>query len=198
MLVIGVTGGIGSGKTTVTDAFRERGIQVVDADVIAREVVAEGEPVLELLRERFGEHVLLPNGKLNRAWLRQRIFNDAEAKKFVNQLLHPLIRQRLTEQLTAARTPYVMLSAPLLLENGLDAYCHRVLVVDVDEATQLARTQARDKVPKQQVQQIIAAQISRKERLKKADDVIDNCGTLAELLAQIEPLHQQYLALARQ
>ncbi|RUO23538.1 dephospho-CoA kinase [Aliidiomarina iranensis] len=200
MIVIGITGGIGSGKTTVTNLFAELGIEVVDADVIAREIVNPGTPLLEKITKHFAEHyhedILDGQGNLNRARLREIIFSHAEAKNWLNSTMHPAIRDDILRQLAAAQSPYVLLSAPLLLENGLEKYCQRVLVVDIPEELQLARTQQRDDVTQEQVAAIIGAQMPRKQRLQKADDVIDNSGSPAALKDQVQRLHAQYRALA--
>ncbi|CAB0151004.1 Dephospho-CoA kinase [Pseudidiomarina piscicola] len=193
MWVLGLTGGIGSGKTTVSDLFAAHGIQVVDADVVARQSLDKGSPALEAVEARYGSQALQQDGSLNRAWLREKIFAEPEEKQWLNALTHPLIRKEMLKQLHAATSAYVILSAPLLLENKLTQFCDRVLVVDVTEATQRQRTQARDQVSAAQVEQIIAAQASRAERLAAADDVIDNNGAVSQLPAQVEKLHQQYL-----
>jgi dephospho-CoA kinase len=196
MFVVGVTGGIGSGKTTVTDLFYQQGIDVVDADVIARGIMAPGSEALEAVKQRFGEQALNPDGSLHRAWLRERIFAHPEDKTWLNNLTHPLVREQLLQQLAQAQSPYVILSAPLLVENRLTQLCDRVLVVDVSEATQVARTATRDNTSAEQVQAIIAAQASREQRLAAADNVIDNNGVVEELPKQVEKLHELYLRLA--
>ncbi|RUO37532.1 dephospho-CoA kinase [Aliidiomarina shirensis] len=200
MIVIGITGGIGSGKTTVTNLFQELGIAVVDADVIAREVIAPGSPLLTTIADHFADHynldILDASGQLVRARLREIIFADSAAKEWLNAQMHPAIRDEILHQLEAATSPYVMLSAPLLLENGLDKLCQRVLVVDIPEALQLKRTQQRDSVAQSQIEAIIAAQMSREERLKRADDVIDNSGDTSALAPKVQQLHAQYLALS--
>lgn len=196
MFVVGVTGGIGSGKTTVTDLFYQQGIDVVDADVIARGIMNPGSPALEAVKQRFGEQALNPDGSLNRAWLRERIFAHPEDKTWLNNLTHPLVREQLLAQLAQAQSPYVILSAPLLVENRLTKLCDRVLVVDVSEATQLERTATRDNTSAEQVQAIIAAQASREQRLAAADNVIDNNGVVEALPKQVEKLHELYLRLA--
>lgn len=198
MWVLGVTGGIGSGKTTVTDLFAEQGIVVVDADVIARTVMEPGTPALNAVGERYGPQALSADGSLNRRWLRERVFADPAEKTWLNQLTHPLIRQQLLEQLEQARSPYVILSAPLLIENQLTALCDRVLVVDVSPAVQRERTIARDQVSGDQVDAIMQAQASRQQRLAAADDIIHNDGPLAELAPQVAHLHELYLKLASQ
>ena len=196
MWVLGLTGGIGSGKTAASDFFAEQGVTVVDADVVAREVVLPGSPALAEIVEHFGNDVLHADGSLNRASLRQRIFANSSDRDWLNQLLHPAIRERLLQQLQAATSRYVILVAPLLFENGLDAYCQRTLVIDVDEQTQIQRTQQRDQVEAKQVESIMAAQWSRQQRSAAADDVVDNNGSLAQLIAQLKPLHESYLTIA--
>ena len=194
--IVGLTGGIGSGKSTVTALFTELGVQHVDADIVAREVVMPGTPCLAQIAAHFGDSVLLHNGELDRANLRQRIFTNAADKAWLEQLLHPAIRQQLLAQLQALSSPYALLVAPLLLENKLQRYVQRVLVVDVSEATQLARTMARDNADAQQIKSIIAAQISRQQRLQQADDIISNDSTAEALKQQVANLHQQYLRMA--
>ncbi|MDN7126348.1 dephospho-CoA kinase [Pseudidiomarina sp. 1APR75-33.1] len=196
MWVLGLTGGIGSGKTTVSDLFSSHGITVVDADVIARHILDQGTPALAAVTERYGKQALTDDGSLNRGWLREKIFAEPEEKDWLNQLTHPLIRSQLLEELEAAASPYVILSAPLLVENNLTRFCDRVLVVDVSEETQRQRTLARDKVSSDQIEQILAAQASRNERLAAADDVINNEGALSELAPQVKALHQDYLGRA--
>ncbi|KFZ31246.1 dephospho-CoA kinase [Pseudidiomarina salinarum] len=196
MWVLGVTGGIGSGKTTVTNLFAEYGIEVIDADLIARAVMAPGSAALTAVNERYGPQALLADGNLNRGWLRERVFSDPSEKTWLNQLTHPLIRQKLLEQLEQARSPYVILSAPLLIENKLTALCDRVLLVDVSPAVQRERTVARDQVSSAQVDAIMQVQASRQERLAVADDIIHNDGPLADLSPQVQHLHELYLTLA--
>ena len=206
--VVGVTGGIGSGKTTVTDLFAEHGIEVFDADVIAREVVAKGSSGLAQIAEHFqqvenGHNVLLKNGELNRQWLRERVFSHPADKTWLDNLLHPLIRTQMIEQTQQASSPYCLLSIPLLVENKLQSLVHRVLVVDVDETTQVARAVGRDAksvAQKQQTEAIIRSimenQCTRQQRLAVADDVVDNSQNIASLRAQVDSLHQQYITLA--
>lgn len=194
--IVGVTGGIGSGKTTVTDRFASHGIEVIDADVIARDVVAPGSDALQQIAEHFGADVLLTDGSLDRAQLRKLVFADSDEKEWLNQLLHPLIRHRIEDTLQSASSAYCILVAPLLLENKLDAMVDRVLVVDVSEETQIERTMRRDNNSAEQVAAIMAAQIEREQRLAAADDCIDNELPLPEVYDQIDALHQQYLKLA--
>ena len=192
--VVGVTGGIGSGKSAATAEFEKLGITVVDADVVARQVVMPGTPCLQAIAEHFGNQLLTEGGELNRKALRQRVFSNPQEKEWLNKLLHPAIRQELISQLEQADSPYVILSAPLLLENGLEKYCQRVLVVDVPESLQISRTIQRDDSPKREVEAIMKAQLSRSERLKKANDVLNNDGSLEQLEQQVLQLHQRYLA----
>ena len=192
--VVGVTGGIGSGKSAATAEFEKLGITVVDADVVARQVVMPGTPCLQAIAEHFGNQLLTEGGELNRKALRQRVFSNPREKEWLNELLHPAIRQELISQLELADSPYVILSAPLLLENGLEKYCQRVLVVDIPESLQISRTIQRDDSPKKEVEAIMKAQLSRSERLNKANDVLNNDGSLEQLEQQVLQLHQRYLA----
>lgn len=199
MYVVAITGGIGSGKTTVANQFAELGIEVVDADVIAREVVEPGTPALAAIAAHFGSEVITPDGQLDRRRLRERVFTDPQAKGWLNALLHPLIRTEMQRQCAAARSPYCLLVVPLLVENRLTALANRVLVIDVDEATQIERTCRRDGVSREQAQAILATQASRAERLAAADDVLDNQnGTPEAIKSRILALHETYLAFASQ
>ncbi len=199
MYVVAVTGGIGSGKTTIANQFAALGIDVVDADVIARDVVEPGAPALAAIATYFGPDVIAPDGQLDRRSLRERVFSDPNAKAWLNALLHPLIRQEMLRQCAAARSPYCLLVVPLLVENKLTGLANRVLVIDVDEATQIERTCRRDGVPAEQAKAIIAAQASRSERLAAADDVIDNHnGSQMAIKTRILALHETYLAFASQ
>ncbi|MGL6335488.1 dephospho-CoA kinase [Aeromonas jandaei] len=199
MYVVAITGGIGSGKTTIANQFAELGIDVVDADVIARKVVEPGTPALAAIADHFGPDVITPDGQLDRRRLRERVFSDASAKAWLNALLHPLIRSEMQRQCAAAHPPYCLLVVPLLVENKLTGLANRVLVVDVDEATQIERTCRRDGVTAEQAKAIIAAQASRSERLAAADDVIENAnGSEMAIKARILTLHETYLAFASQ
>ncbi|WP_421218674.1 dephospho-CoA kinase [Aeromonas jandaei] len=199
MYVVAITGGIGSGKTTIANQFAELGIDVVDADVIAREVVESGTPALAAIADHFGPDVITPDGQLDRRRLREQVFSNPSAKAWLNALLHPLIRSEMQRQCAAARSPYCLLVVPLLVENKLTDLANRVLVVDVDEATQIERTCRRDGVTAEQAKAIIAAQASRSERLAAADDVIENLnGSEMATKARILTLHETYLAFASQ
>ncbi|EHU9518444.1 dephospho-CoA kinase [Vibrio vulnificus] len=198
-LVIGLTGGIASGKTTVANLFQQHfAIDIVDADIVARQVVAPGSAGLTAIVDHFGVDILTHEGELDRGKLRQRIFTHSEEKQWLNALLHPMIRRKMIEDLAQVSSPYALLVVPLLVENQLQTLCDRVLVVDVEEKTQLQRTMDRDCVDEQQVRAILKAQASRHERLALADDVIKNESKDQDLLQQITDLHQKYLAMSKQ
>ena len=199
MYVVAITGGIGSGKTTVANQFAALGIEVVDADLIAREVVAPGTPALAAIVNHFGPEILTEQGLLDRRVLRERIFSDPAAKSWLNALLHPIIRSEMLRQCAAVSSPYCLLVVPLLVENRLTELADRVLVIDVDEATQIERTCHRDGVSREQAQAILASQANRSERLAMADDVLDNqSGTTETIRERILALHETYLAFASQ
>lgn len=195
--IVGLTGGIGSGKTTVSDLFNTLyGITIVDADVIAREVVEPGTHALSQIREYFGDSVVGAEGELDRTALRNLVFTSEEKKYWLNTLLHPLIRDAMQTQCLMASSPYVILAIPLLTENKLQFMVNRVLVVDCDEKTQLARASSRDGVGEEQIKSIMRSQASRKERLAIADDVIINEDPQDSLEVQIGNLHNTYLELS--
>ncbi|WP_417345048.1 dephospho-CoA kinase [Ferrimonas sp.] len=194
-LLIGLTGGIGSGKTTVANLFADRGIELIDADIIAREVVAPGSDGLKAIVDHFGKE-MLSSGALDRAALRARVFNNPQELRWLNNLIHPMVRTTMTERGKAAASPYALLVIPLLVENGLQSLVERVLVVDLPEEEQLRRTMSRDSNDRALVEKIMANQASREQRLAAADDLIDNGGNLADLNTQVERLHQHYLTLA--
>ena len=199
MYVVAITGGIGSGKTTAANQFAALGIDVIDADVIAREVVEPGTPALTAIADHFGADMLGEDGTLDRRALRERIFNHPEEKLWLNALLHPQIRSEMLRQCAAASSPYCLLVVPLLVENGLTGLADRVLVIDVDEETQIERTCRRDGVSRAQAEAILAAQASRAERLAAADDVLDNQNGSSETIsARILALHRTYLVFASQ
>ena len=197
-LVIGVTGGIGSGKSAVTDRFEQHDITVVDADKAARVIVEPGRPALQSIADHFGKDILLPDGGLDRAALRAKVFADESERHWLEQLTHPLIGQEIFDQLSAADSAYTILSSPLLLETSQESLTDLVVVVDVPEDVQLARTMARDDNDEAQVKRIMAAQMSRSERLEKADIVIDNNRGLAELDELVGELHKEFLARAEE
>ncbi|NMP15792.1 dephospho-CoA kinase [Thalassotalea sp. Y01] len=195
-VIIGLTGGIGSGKTTVANLFAEYGVDIIDADIVARQIVQPGQPALQHIAAHFGEDYILADGKLNRAKLREKVFANPDDKAWLNGLLHPLIRQTMNEQCQNAKSPYCFLVAPLLIENGINRSVDNVLVIDVKPETQIARTVARDNNSKEQVKRIIAAQVGREERLIHADFVINNDkATMEELRMQVEILHRKFLKM---
>lgn len=193
--VLGLTGGIGSGKSAVVEAFGRLGVHWVDADHAARWVVEPGKPALSLIAEHFGEEVLAADGSLDRAVLRERVFGDPAQRKWLEELLHPLIRQEVAEHLARATSPYAIMVSPLLVESGQYRQVDRVLVVDVPEAVQVERAARRDLSSEAQIQAIIKAQASREERLRYADDVLVNDRDLLWLRAEVERLHNFYLTL---
>ncbi|WP_210484289.1 dephospho-CoA kinase [Pantoea ananatis] len=193
---VALTGGIGSGKSTIAGYFAASGVDIIDADVIAREVVEPGTPALQAIIERYGDAILTEQGTLQRSRLREIIFATPDEKTWLNALLHPLINAR-TQQLKAqAASPYVLWVVPLLVENRLQRQADRVLVVDTDEETQLRRTLQRDNVSLEQAKRILAAQATRQQRLDCANDIIDNSGAPEKALPQVAKLHQLYLKLA--
>jgi dephospho-CoA kinase len=193
--IIGLTGGIGSGKSLVATRLAELGVTVVNADTVAREVVVKGEPALDVIRAHFGDDIVLPTGELDRRKLRDIIFKDPAEKKWVEDLLHPIIRLRTVDQLNAAKSRYTILESPLLLETDQHLMVEKIIVVDVDEATQITRASARDGSDVAQIKRIIASQMPRAEKLKKADFVIDNSGSKEATLHQVDALHQRLLGL---
>lgn len=194
--IIGLTGGIGSGKTAVSDCFATKGIKVVDADVCARTVVEPGTPALSAITEHFGRGVLHPDGTLDRKALREVVFADPDERQWLEALLHPLIFNEMWQHLQATSSPYAILVSPLLVEAGQSAMCQRILVVDAPEEVQLARTMSRDSNSAEQVRAIMAAQASRTDRIARADDVIVNDGDLPALHGKVDALHTLYLSLA--
>jgi dephospho-CoA kinase len=191
--IVGLTGGIGSGKSAASQWFEHQDIDVVDADVVAREVVQPGQPALEKIAQHFGNWVLQADGQLDRRALRDYIFQHPEARQQLEAITHPIIRQSILSQLQQAQSAYVILVSPLLFETGQDRMTHRNLLVDVSEATQLKRASQRDAQSTEQIQKIIATQMPRSEKLKRADDVVHNEGTLDELYQQLMRLHTDYL-----
>ena len=192
-MIIGLTGGIGSGKTAVSDIFEELGIRVVDADLASRVVVEKGRPSLEEIAKHFGQGILTEEGELDRAKLREIIFNSDEEKNWLESLLHPAIARQIQDELKASSSPYTILVSPLLLETNQKDFCNKVLVVDVPVETQIERTLKRDDVSLDQVQSIIKAQISRDKRLELADEVIVNDKSLEDLQLAVSKLHQQFI-----
>jgi dephospho-CoA kinase len=201
MLTIGLTGGVGSGKSTVAAMFAEHGIPVTDTDAIAHQLTAPGQPAVHAIAQLFGPWVLTADGALDRAALRRRVFSDPAAREMLEALLHPMIRAAVAEALAApARSaPYRMVVVPLLFESGGYAeLLQRTLTVDCPEALQIQRAMARSRLTEAEVRAIMAAQLPRAERLARADDVLVNDADLATLAQNVAALHQKYLLLSRQ
>ncbi|WP_180103641.1 dephospho-CoA kinase [Acinetobacter sp. YH12134] len=195
--VLGLTGGIGSGKSAASHWLETQGIVVVDADVVAREVVEPGQPALTQIHQAFGDWVLL-NGELNRRALREHIFKEPAARKTLEAITHPAIRQSIIQQLQAARSAYVVLVSPLLFESNQHELTQRNLLIDASEELQIQRASQRDGQNIEQIRKIIQVQMSRADKRQRADDIVLNDGHLEHLYAQLQPLHQHYLTLAQQ
>src|SRR3984957_5610254 len=195
-LLIGLTGGIASGKSTVAQRFMDLGVPVIDADVAAREVVAPGKPGLQQVIDRFGSRVVAENGELDRRALRDLVFRDSDARRDLEAILHPLIRAEMDRSAAVAVGPYIVMAIPLLIEGGSRDRVDRILVVDVDEAVQLQRVMARDRCSLDEAQAILASQAPRSARLAVADDVLPNTGTVTDLRQAVDRLHERYLSLA--
>jgi dephospho-CoA kinase len=193
--ILGLTGGIGSGKSAAAQHFIDLGVHLVDADNAARWVVEPGRPALARIVEHFGDSVLQADGSLNRSALRGLIFQDAEQRRWLEALLHPLIGEEIASYLARAQSPYAILVSPLLVESGQSRMTQRILVIDVPEALQIQRTMQRDGSSAEQVQAILKAQADREERLRHADDVLVNDRDQAWLQQEVERLHHFYLTL---
>ena len=196
MLVIGLTGGIGSGKSTVAEMFESLGVPIIDMDRIARQIVEPGQPALTQIKQAFGEKTVAAGGQLNRQQLSKIIFDSAEKRHQLEAILHPLIRQETARQLAELKSPYCIVVIPLLLESEQRSLVDRVLVVDVPESLQITRTMQRDGISAAQVRKILAAQVGRDSRLNAADDVIDNSAAMEDIRHRVDELDQQYRALS--
>ncbi len=194
-MIVGLSGGIGSGKTAVSDRFKALGIHVVDADIAARTIVEPHKPAWQDIKELFGPEVLLENQTLNRAWLRQQVFADNDKRKNLEAITHPRIREEIIRDLKESTSVYTLLVSPLLIESGQYKLVEKVIIIDVPEEVQIARTCSRDNNDVEQVKRIIAAQLPRKERLSHADWVVDNNLPLETLDSRIEALHQELMQL---
>ena len=198
-LAIGLTGGIGSGKTTVTDQFKEHGIVIIDTDAIAHALTAPSGQAIPAIRQTFGDAAIAENGAMDRAWMRELVFTNSNAKKQLEQILHPLIRQECEEQTATANSPYVIFAVPLLVESGnWRQRVQRIAVVDCSEETQIARVMKRNQFRREQVEAIMRAQATRAQRLASADDIIDNETDLERVRTQVDALHLRYLQLAHE
>ncbi len=193
-MIIGLTGGIGSGKTAVSDLFQDLGITVVDADLASRVVVEKGREELNKIADHFGIEILTQDGELDRAKLREIIFNSEEEKLWLESLLHPAIASQIQKELDQSQSPYTILVSPLLLETDQRNFCSKVLVVDVPVEVQIKRTSDRDNVSEEQIKSIIASQIDRKSRLQQADEVILNDGSIEDLESKVKELHEKLLS----
>lgn len=196
--VLGLTGGIGSGKSAASQWFESQGIAVVDADIVAREVVDIGQPALQQIREAFGDWVLLENGSLNRRALREHIFHSPEARKTLENITHPAIRTSIIQQLHAAQSPYAILVSPLLFETNQHELTQHTLLIDAAIELQIQRASQRDGQNVEQIQKIIAAQMPREQKCAMADDIVLNDGELEHLYAHLTPLHEKYLQMVAQ
>ena len=196
MLAIALTGGIGSGKSAVSRHLESLGVPVIDADTLAHRLVEPGASALKEIQAAFGTHLVDSEGRLDRAALREIVFDHPAQRKRLEAILHPRIRTAMQQWLAAQTAPYAVLVIPLLFETGQNDLADRVLVVDCDESLQIARVAGRDGHDKAQIQRILAAQAKRETRLSGADDVIENNGSLAELIEATEQLHRRYLKLA--
>ena len=193
-MIIGLTGGIGSGKSVVSETFEKLGITVVDADLASRVVVEKGKPCLEEIAKHFGNDILNENDELNRAKLREIIFNSDSEKLWLESLLHPAIAEQIKDELNASKSPYTILVSPLLLETNQRDFCDKVLVVDVPIELQMERTTKRDGVSEDQVKSIIKSQINRDERLQLADEIILNEGSIEDLEMIVRELHKKLIS----
>lgn len=196
MLVVGLTGGIGSGKSTVAKLFAEKGITVIDTDQLARDLTLPGQPALNKIVAEFGKNILLPDKTLNRAELRQQIFTDPAKRRWLEELLHPLIRAETKRLIESAKSPYCIVVIPLLFETKPNPLINRILVVDATEEQQITRAKTRDRLTEKEIQAIIHTQVARQHRLDNADDIILNDGDLKHLIPQVEKLHLYYLKIA--
>ena len=196
MFVIGLTGGIGSGKSTVASIFVNLGIEVINADQLARDVVEPGSPALVTIVERYGQDILQEDGSLNRSQLREIVFADANEREWLEQLTHPLITQLIKDQLRAVSSPYAILESPLLIETDQKELVDRILVIDIFEETQLQRTLARDDSTEATIKAIVNSQIPREQRLEAADDIVDNSAKFGATEREVLRLHDQYLLMA--
>lgn len=193
MRVIGLTGGIASGKSAVAEYFAALGVPVIDADLIARELVEPGKPALEQICRHFGHKILLENGELDRAAMREIIFSDVQARRALEAILHPLVRATISERIATLDGCYCIVVIPLLAESGNWEILDHILVVDCPESLQQQRLQQRDHLDLEQAKRILSAQASREQRKAIANDIIDNSQNLADLKATVERLHNKYL-----
>ncbi len=198
MFVVGITGGIGSGKSAVTAKLEQLGIDIIDADIVAREVVEPGTKALKDIQSYFGDRILSSDGALDRTALREIVFSEPEKRKWLEELLHPIIRNETIKQLNNASSPYAVLASPLLLETDQHELTQRIVLIDASVETQIERTIARDNNNRKQVEAIIAAQMSRTEKQRKSDIIITNDEDLSALYNKVSVLHETLKRLALQ
>ena len=196
MFVLGITGGIGSGKTAVTDIFSKFNIDVIDADIASRKAVEKGSSCLKEIEDHFGSEMILEDGNLDRQKLREVIFDKEEEKDWLEKLLHPQILKIINSELAESKTIYTILVSPLLFETGQNKLCSRILLVDVEEKLQISRASKRDNVSEEQIKNIIEAQMSRSDKISLANDIVTNNGSLEDLKKEIISLHHNYLKLS--
>jgi len=196
MLTIALTGGIGSGKSTAADDFVQLGVPVIDADQLTRELVMPGSPALQEIAAAFGPEILLPDGTLDRAQLRSKVFTDPTQRRRLEAILHPRVYAEMRRRVQSLQAPYCILVIPLLLETGETSIADRILVVDSPEALQKSRARKRDNMSDEELEAVLAAQVSRTQRLQAADDLLVNDGDRDHLHRQVSALHQRYLTLA--
>lgn len=196
MLVIGLTGGIGSGKSTVAELFKKKGVTIIDTDQLARDAIQTNQSAFKKIIEKFGSAILLKDNTLNRAELRKIVFKNPEKRLWLEQLLHPLIRAEMQRQIESATSNYCIAVIPLLIETMPNPLINRILVVDTSETQQLQRAGMRDQLSEADIAAIIKSQVSREKRLAAAEDVIHNNGTVEELMPQVEKYHQLYVSLS--
>ena len=198
MMIVGLTGGIGSGKSEAARLFAALGVPVIDTDTIAHELTAAGQPALANIAAAFGEEAISPDGSLNRPYMRKKVFSDSSAKQTLEGILHPMIRAEVTARLSAnASAPYQIVMVPLLFETGAySTMIARSLVIDCDESLQVRRAMARSRLTEMEVRAIMDTQCFREQRLALADDVIDNSGSLENLETQVREKHEKYIRLA--
>lgn len=196
MLKIGLTGGIGCGKSTVSNLFAKFNVPIIDADEISHQLVQTGQPALQKIKNTFGSKMLLKNGELNRSVLKTHIFQNPKAKKQLEAILHPLIFEEISNRVHLLSEAYCILSIPLLFETHAESFVDRVLVIDCDEKTQIERVQKRDNLPLKQIETILAAQVSRDFRQKHADDLLDNSKSNRSLAEDVKKLHNFYISLS--
>lgn len=195
MLIIGLTGGIGSGKTTVAKLFEKKGIKIIDTDELARELTKPGEDAFNKIVAKFGESILTEDKTLDRAKLRKLVFNNDYNRVWLEELLHPQIREKISALIENIGSPYCIIVIPLLIETGKNPFIQRILVVDTDKDKQLERAHARDEKAGGEIYNIMSKQATREQRLRAADDVISNMGMLEDLVGQVDALHKYYLTL---